>query len=148
MLNVDLKEVVRQFQLTLAASHEFKEVKILVEDEDEDTVLLELRNEGYGIELRFEDDEVGIARRVVRKLHYRCNYPALVSGGHWEPDDVDIVEFADCTTVHEACIAIVANSYAQRIDGMGEHEEFTRVYEQIQIGTSILDICEAAGKEL
>ncbi len=139
MLNVDLKEVVRQFQMTLAASAEFNDVAIIVEDDYDDEVLLELPNDGYSIELYFEDEEVGIAKRVVRKLHYRCSYPQVVHGGYWEPDDVDIVEFADCTSITEACIAIHANAYAHRIDGIGEGLEFTRVYEQEQVGTSILE---------
>ena len=139
MLNVDLKEVVRQFELTLNASGEFKDVKILIADDYDDEVLLEVKDEGYCIELRFEDEEVGIAKRVVRKLHYRCSYPKVVYGGHWEPDDVDIVEFADETSIVEACIAIHANAYALRIDGIGETLEFIQVYEQEQIGTSILD---------
>jgi len=139
MLNVNLKEVVRQFQMTLAASGEFNDVAIVVEEDEEDYLLLELPNDGYSIELRFEDDEVGIAKRVVQKLHYRCSFPQLVHGGYWEPDDVDIVEFADCTSIVEACIAIHSNAYALRIDGMGEGLEFEQVCETFQVGTSILD---------
>jgi hypothetical protein len=139
MLNVDLKEVVRQFELTLSKSGEFKDVKIVVADDEEDLLLLEVQNEGYCIELQFEDEEVGIAKRVVRKLYYRCSYPQVVSGGHWEPDDVDIVEFAWCDSIVEACIAIHSNSFAHRIDGIGEFENFERVYDIEQPGTSILD---------
>ena len=143
MLNVDLKEVVRQFELTLTYSEEFKDVKIVVEDDYDDEALLELQNEGYSVELRYEDETVGIAKRVVRKLHYRCCYPKVVYGGYWEPDDVDIVEFADETTIHEACIAIHANAFAHRIDGIGEFANFERVSELFVIreqeGTSILE---------
>ena len=139
MLKVDLKEVVRQFQMTLAESAEFNDVAIIIADDYDDEALLELPNDGYSIELYFEDEEVGIAKRVVRKLHYRCSFPQTVFGGYWEPDDVDMVEFADCTYITEACVAIHANSFLRRIDGIGEGLEFTRVYEQEQIGTSILD---------
>jgi hypothetical protein len=141
MLNVNLKEVVRQFELTLAASHEFPEVKLHVEDDADDMILYEVVGEGYCIELRFEEEEVGIAHRKVTRLHFICSYPALVSGGHWEPDDWDIVEFADCTTVHEACIAIVANAYAQRIDGIGECHDFERAYDP----SLVLDIFDETG---
>jgi hypothetical protein len=129
MLNVNLKEVVRQFELTLAATTEFNKVKLKVEDDADDMILYELEGEGYCIELRFEEETVGIAHRKVTRLHFRCSYPALISGGHWEPDDVDIVEFADCTSIPDACIAIVANSYAQRIDGIGECHDFEAVYD-------------------
>ncbi len=129
MQNVDLKEVVRQFELTLSKSGEFKDVRIVVVDDYDAGALLELQNESYSIELQFEEELVGIAKRRVHMLHYKCSYQKVISGGYWEPDDVDIVEFADCTTVHEACIAIHANSFAHRIDGIGEFEDFEQFYD-------------------
>ena len=143
MLNVDLKEVVRQFELILSKSGEFKEVKITVEDDYDDEALLQLQNEGYSVTLRYEDETVGIAKRVVQKLHYLCCYPKVVYGGYWEPEDVDIVEFADEVSIIDACIAIHANSFAQRIDCLGGFEYFPQVSESLVIreqeGTSILE---------
>ena len=135
MLNVDLKEVVRQFELTLAASSEFKEVKITVVDDYDDNALLELQNEGYSIELHFVTHKIWVGKKKFKVLHYRCCYPKVVYGNRSEPDDIDIFEFGDETTIYDACVTIVANSFAQRIDGIGECYDFKGVYDIDNVGS-------------
>lgn len=127
MLNVELKEVVRQFELTLAKSGEFNELKIVVVDDYDDGALLELQNEGYSIKLHFVVHKVWAGKRRVKKLHYICCYPRVVYGSRSELGDVNIFGFADDTTIYDACVNIVANSFAQRIDGIGEIENFEDV---------------------
>jgi len=145
MLNVDLKRIVKDIELYLLQSAEFKAVTVEVMDDDEEYVIIDIPSHGLYIEVRREEVEVGIAKRLVTQLTYAPGYYHVVSGSYWEPDEPVEKEINQCSTLLDACVDLASLMFRQRLENFAEAEslaseiEFTRGYEIEQVGTSILE---------
>lgn len=137
MLNLDLNEQVRLMQLYLSKSEGYGDVTVKVTDEGDDFALLEVEEKQVYIELRAEEEEVGIAKRLVKRIYYYPGYWAEESGGYFEPPEVVEHELMACSNLIEACVELHSLMYRYMIESMAETISTSNEYE------TILDLQEA-----
>lgn len=131
MDNIDLKDVIARIELFLSKSEAYGKVKVTIEEVDDDYALLEVQGHQVCIELRAEDEVVGIAKRTVKRIYYYPSYYAEEGGSYWEPADVVEHELNKCSSLVEACVELHALQYRYMLECMDEARSFSDEYDTI-----------------
>jgi hypothetical protein len=127
MIGVEVKEEVKKLAKYLNVSDDFVDVTVDVTEDEDNYVLLNIRDQFLYVEITSEEEIVtGIGGRELprtiprTKIIYTPGYYKQINGSYFEPPEEVEVPLKSCSNIMDACVEIVAFMYSERLFSIAE----------------------------
>ncbi len=130
MENYDLRDALRELATILAHYPPLADTTLALQEEGEDLAIIELTGEDLFIEVRLEEEEVGLTKMLrcspVFVPGYYKHYPSTMQS----PPEVEEMYLLPCASILQAVIQLVGQEFYWRVGGILEAEAEVKEIEE------------------
>lgn len=132
MKNYDLKSAVRELTTVLAHYPPLANATLELQEEGEDLAIIELTGEDLFIEVRLEEEEVGLTKMLRYTPVFVPGYYKHYSGTRDCPPEVDEVYLLSCTSILQAVTQLIAQEFYWRVGNFLDTEAEVKELEEAE----------------
>lgn len=132
MKNIDLRGAVRELAKVLAHYPPLANATLTVHEEGEDLAIIELVGEDLFIEVRLEEWEVGLTKKVRYSPVFVPGYYKHYSATMHCPPEVEEMYLLPCASILQAVTQLVGQEFYERVGGIFEAEAEVKELEEAE----------------